>query len=86
VTADDEKKLKDKLASNDQIRVKVTFSQIGESGEAALVNAGRPIYFGRLPVTLHALRLPAAYNVQFETPNPEAIFAGDFAARGKACQ
>lgn len=78
VTPDDEDKLKKKiLAANAQVRVKLTFSQIGEGGEAELLNAGRPVYFDQKPVTLHALRLPAAYNLQFEATNPEATFGPD---------
>ena len=41
------------------------------------MNAGRPVYFDQKPVTLHALRLPAAYNLQFEATNPEATFGPD---------
>jgi hypothetical protein len=76
VTSDDATNL-DSLKPDATVRVKLTVSQISEGGEsiASLLNVGLPVTSKGAPVELHALRLPESYNVQFETPNPEALFA-----------
>lgn len=76
VTSDDTANLKS-LKPGTTVRVKLTVSQISEAGEsvANLLNVGVPVIFKGKPAELHALLLPAAYNVQFETQNPEALFA-----------
>src|SRR5258708_613256 len=76
VTSGDATNLKS-LKPNATVRVKLTVSQISEGGEsiASLLNVGLPVTSKGTPVELHALRLPGSYNVQFETQNPEALFA-----------
>jgi hypothetical protein len=78
-TSEDVTKLKQELAGGATVRVKLTVSQIGEAGEsiARLFNAGSSVTANGKLVKLHAVRLPATYNVQFETQNPEVFFAPD---------
>ena len=67
------KKLK---GEDDPVAVKITISQLWEAGEsiAYFLNAGVPVNDSKgNPLKLHAVRIPAAYNVQFETPNPEVL-------------
>ena len=71
--ADRSKLTKQQLGPGETVAVKITVAGLWEAGEstAQLSNAGQSL------ATLRALRRPAAYNVQIESQNEEAVLGPD---------